>query len=149
VAGWGAFAASAPSLATAGRRLLDATGIAFLATVRRDGAPRLHPIVPIFSGDGLYVAVNSLSPKRHDLRRDNRYALHASLGPDDEEFALNGMTSEVSDPATREMIIAAASFTVHDADALFELRVARCLHTVWERVGQPDTQPVRQRWPHE
>lgn len=128
--GWGEFAASAPSLATAGRRLLDATGIAFLATDRRDDAPRLHPIV---SGDGLYVAFNSISPKRHDLRRDNRYALHASLGPD-EEFALNGTTSEVSDPATREMIIA-ASFAVHDADAQFELRVARCLHTVWSELG--------------
>jgi hypothetical protein len=133
VAGWGEFTASAPSLATAGRRLLDATGIAFLATVRRDGAPRLHPIVPIISGDGLYVAFNSISPKRHDLRRDDRYALHASLGPD-EEFALNATTSEVSDPATREMIIA-ASFAVHDADALFELRVARCLHTVWSELG--------------
>ena len=147
MARWGEFEAAAPTLATAGRRLFAATEIAFLATNRRDGAPRLHPVIPVFAGDGMFVAVSATSPKRHDLRRDNRYALHASLGPDDEEFALDGTAIEITDPGTRAVVVAAASHAIHDADALFELRVARCLHTVWERVGMPETRPIRQRWP--
>jgi hypothetical protein len=27
------------------------------------------------------------------------------------------------------------------------LQVTRCLHTVWEHAGRPDTRPIRQRWP--
>ncbi len=147
MARWVEFEAAAPTLAVAGRRLFDATGIAFLATIRSDGAPRLHPIVPVFAGDGLFVAVGATSPKRHDLRRDNRYALHASLGPDDEEIALDGIAAEIVDSTTRGAVVDAAGHTIRPADVVFELHVTRCVHTVWERVGQPDTRPIRQRWP--
>ena len=42
---WKEFAADEPDLADVGRPLLFQfkVGLAFLATVRRDGAPRLHP----------------------------------------------------------------------------------------------------------
>ncbi|MGH9175000.1 MAG: pyridoxamine 5'-phosphate oxidase family protein [Vicinamibacterales bacterium] len=146
MANWSAFEADAPDLAGAGRRLIDATGIVFLATVRRDGAPRLHPIVPIFAGEGIYVAIPASSPKRRDLLRVGRYALHASLGPDDEEFALTGVAVPVTDAAIREAIVAAAQHTIHATDSLFEFQISRCLHTIWERVGQPDTRPIRRRW---
>ena len=49
--------------------------MAFLATVRRDGAPRLHPVCPVLSSDRLFVLITPTSPKRHDLLRDGRYAL--------------------------------------------------------------------------
>jgi len=62
-ASWERFATTAPALASAGRRLMDATGIAFLATLRRDGSPRLHPIVPIFTSERLCVFINPASPK--------------------------------------------------------------------------------------
>lgn len=50
---WREFAAAAPDLAEAGRALLTqfGVGLAFLATVRRDGAPRLHPVCPVLSGE--------------------------------------------------------------------------------------------------
>ena len=43
---WKDFAASAPTLAQTSAALLNqfGVGLAFLATVRRDGAPRLHPV---------------------------------------------------------------------------------------------------------
>jgi hypothetical protein len=126
--------------------LFGATGIVFLASLRREGAPRLHPVVPIFAAGGLYVVIASDSPKRHDLRRDNRYALHASLGPDDEEFALDGTAHEVTEPADRAAVVASANHTIRPADVVFELELSRCLHTVWERVGQPDTRAIRKRW---
>ncbi|HUG15658.1 MAG TPA: pyridoxamine 5'-phosphate oxidase family protein [Thermomicrobiales bacterium] len=143
---WGSFESSARPLAAAGHRLMHATGIAFLATVRRDGSPRLHPVVPIFAGDGLYVFVSHASPKRHDLTRDGRFALHASLGPDDEEFVITGFVARVDDADQRARVQSAAAHAIHDGDILFEFRIERCLHTVWERVGQPDTNPLRTRW---
>src|SRR5205814_2633966 len=48
-------------------------GLAFLATVRTDGAPRVHPVCPVISDAGLHVLIVA-GPKRQDLRRDGRYA---------------------------------------------------------------------------
>ena len=79
---WKEFAAAEPDLAETGRSLLFQfkVGLAFLATVRRDGAPRLHPVSPRFASGRLFVAVEHGSPKRFDLRRTGRYALHALPG---------------------------------------------------------------------
>src|SRR5919197_2898961 len=68
---WKEFAASEPDPADIGRALLFQfkVGLAFLATVRRDGAPRLHPVCPVLSDDRLFVLIAPTSPKRHEGRR--------------------------------------------------------------------------------
>jgi hypothetical protein len=75
-------------------------GLGFLATVREDGGPRLHPVCPVIAVEGLYMFVVP-SPKRADLRRDGRYALH-SYPPEevDDEFFVTGRAAEVRDPAS-------------------------------------------------
>lgn len=75
---WREFAAADPRLADSIRALLHqyGRGMAYLATVRADGGPRVHPVCPIVTGEGLYCFVIA-SPKRDDLQRDGRYALHA------------------------------------------------------------------------
>jgi Pyridoxamine 5'-phosphate oxidase len=75
MATWNAFAESAPELAELGLKLLNQFGAAFLATVRKDGSPRLHPVVPIVTQRRLFVFCGG--PKVYDLRRDGRYSLHA------------------------------------------------------------------------
>jgi hypothetical protein len=144
---WPAFAGLAPELAAAGARLLDDDHLAYLATTRRSGSPRLHPISPIRTERGLYVAVNERSPKRWDLARDGRYALHAPLGESDEEFVITGSARRIHDEVTRREITAAAGHTVHPEDWLFEFLIGRCLHGYWVDVGQPGTYPVYQQWP--
>jgi hypothetical protein len=74
---FGDFAESDPQLAASLRALLHqyGRGMAYLATVRPDGGPRVHPVSPIVTDDGLYCFVID-SPKRRDLHRDGRYALH-------------------------------------------------------------------------
>lgn len=74
---WREFAAADPLLAASIRALLHqyGRGMAYLATVRADGGPRVHPVCPIVTDDGLYCFVIA-SPKRGDLNRDGRYALH-------------------------------------------------------------------------
>jgi len=74
---WLEFAAEAPTLATEARKDLYEVGIGlgFLATVRPDGAPRVHPVCPIVRHAGLFILVVT-GPKQNDLRSDGRYALH-------------------------------------------------------------------------
>src|SRR5438093_12551441 len=89
---WKDFAAAAPALAEAGRSLLNqfGVGLAFLATVRQDGAPRLHPVCPVLANDRLFVLITPASPKLHDLQRDGRYALQTfpQPKPGSDEFYL-------------------------------------------------------------
>jgi hypothetical protein len=98
---WTEFQRVRPDLAEAGRRLLYqfGVGLAFLATVRADGSPRLHPMCPLVTDDAL-VGFLQPSPKRGDLHRDGRYALHA-FPPDDNEdaFYLSGRAVLVDDPS--------------------------------------------------
>src|ERR1041384_6637477 len=76
---WSTFEQQAPDLAAVVReRLLDRR-IAYLATTARDGRPRVHPVSPIITADGLYLFMEPTSPKGHDLRRDGRFALHAPV----------------------------------------------------------------------
>jgi hypothetical protein len=134
-------------MAAAGRALLyqHGVGLGYLATVRRDGAPRLHPVCPILSGDGLYLFLGP-SPKTHDLRRDPRYALHAFPNPErDDEFYLSGATKVIVDPDVRSTVQAAYHAPVIDHDVLFELLFDRALLAEYKARG--DWPPRYTIWP--
>jgi len=52
----------------------------YLATLRPDGWPRVHPVGPLWPRDGsLVVPMYPTSPKGHDLRRDGWFALHGGV----------------------------------------------------------------------
>jgi hypothetical protein len=97
MASWSDFVAADPSLAAGVRALLQqyGPGMAYLATVRADGSPRVHPVSPVITDEGLYCFIVS-SPKRRDLDRDGRYALH-SYPPEenDDEAYLTGRAIRV------------------------------------------------------
>ncbi len=80
---WEAFAAAEPRAAEVARNQIRFVGIGlgYLATVRKDGAPRIHPFCPTFSGDRLYGLILGESPKCQDLLRNQRCAVHACLFP--------------------------------------------------------------------
>jgi hypothetical protein len=100
MASWGDFAAAEPTLASAIRTLVCqyGSGLAYLATVRADGGPRVHPVAPVITDEGLFCFIID-SPKRRDLDRDGRYALHA-FPPEmsDDEAYLAGRVRPVTDP---------------------------------------------------
>jgi len=75
---WTEFARQQPALAAAGHGQIyqHGLGLGFLATVRRDGGPRVHPVCPVISSAGLHVLILP-GPKLGDLRRDGRYSLHS------------------------------------------------------------------------
>ena len=78
MASWSEFAADEPRLADGIRVLLQqyGPGFGYLATVRADGGPRVHPVSPVITAEGLFCFIID-SPKRRDLERDGRYALHS------------------------------------------------------------------------
>ena len=147
---WQGFAAAAPELAELGRGLLTqfGVGLAFLATVRRDGAPRVHPVCPVLSGEGLFVLITPESPKRNDLLRDGRYALQTFPQPKagSDEFYTSGRARAVKDTATRAAILRDAKHMADAAEIAFELMLDRVMHTRWEHVLTPQMRPVQQRW---
>jgi hypothetical protein len=147
---WDDFAATAPAMAASGRALLYqyGPGLAFLATVRRDGGPRLHPVCPVVVDGGLYVFVGNQTPKVHDLRRDGRYALHTFPPQDvDDEFYVTGRARVTEDdPALRQHVLDVylAQGTTTQNDTLFELLVERALHAEYE--GRPSWPPTYTTW---
>jgi hypothetical protein len=101
MASWSEFAADEPRLADEIRLLMQqyGPGFGYLATVRADGGPRVHPVSPVITDEGLFCFVID-SPKRRDLERDGRYALH-SFPPEesDDEAYVAGRARPVTDQA--------------------------------------------------
>jgi hypothetical protein len=142
---------AAPDLAAAARRLLvgaDGVAIGFLATVTAGGRPHLGPVCPVFCGDDLFVVAAAKTPKVSDLRTNGAFVLHAFLGANDAELQLAGTAEEVEASDARAAVHEAIPFASFDrSDPIFRLRIERALRVYWERVGEPDTRPVRRRWP--
>jgi hypothetical protein len=146
---WGEFAEAAPQMATAGRDLLYqfGPGLAFLATVRSDGGPRLHPVCPVVVDNGLYVFVGNQTPKVADLQRDGRYALHTFPPVHvDDEFYVTGTVRVVDDPALRQHVLDVylAQGTTTQNDTLFELLFDHAMHAKYE--GRPSWSPAYTHW---
>jgi hypothetical protein len=138
---WTEFERQQPVLADAGRRQLyqHGIGLAFLATSRPDGGPRVHPVCPVISDAGLHLLIVA-GPKRQDLRRDGRYALHSETCPpprQDDGFALAGRAREVTDAAVQRVVRArvlterdGSVWPGFDSEVIFELGIERVLLTL-------------------
>lgn len=130
MASWGDFEARAPALAAFGARRLTAAA-AYLATLRPDRTPRVHPVSPIVGGGRLFVFMEPTSPKARDLRQRERYALHNGV-PDTfgtgGEFFVAGSAHELEDAQLRRVASEAAPYRPEDRYVLFELLIAeaRC-----------------------
>ena len=147
---WKEFAAAEPEMAEVGRALLFqfGVGLAFLATVRGDGGPRLHPVCPVLSGDRLFVLITPGSPKRQDLVRDGRFALQSfpQPKPGSDEFYLTGKAERIDDQAVRAELLRDAKHMAAASESAFELRIDRAMHTRWEHVLTPRMRPVQRKW---
>jgi Pyridoxamine 5'-phosphate oxidase len=98
---WTEFEAAAPALAERVRSRLDAHVHKTLATVRRDGAPRISGTETAFAEGDLWIGSMWRARKALDLQRDPRFALHS--GSDDPpgwngDAKLAGVVEEITDP---------------------------------------------------
>jgi hypothetical protein len=170
VASWAQFEAEAPELAEVAARLwpgvvalhrgadvpwgVPCFAVSYLATVRRDGGPRLHPFCPILAGGRLFAAIPRSSPKGWDLRREPRCVIHALPGPEDDEFCVRATACEVTcDRSARAMVHAVVvtsgvggMIESVSRDPVFEFDLLQVDVARWLDIGQPGTCAVRQQW---
>jgi hypothetical protein len=97
---WADFDAAAPALAAKVRARFDASGLSLMATVRRDGSPRISPVEAFFDGTDVWLGMMHGSLKARDLLRDPRVALHSATADKDVtegDAKLAGRAIEVTD----------------------------------------------------
>lgn len=94
-----------PRLASVGRRRLIEPGVLLVATIRRDGTPRLSPVEPFVMDGALLLSMMWGSRKAADLLRDPRVLLHSIVtGRDgaDGEFKVRGRAFVEDDPILQQ-----------------------------------------------
>lgn len=130
----------APEVATPIRERLEATGIGLVATVRRDGSPRISPFEVSVVDGSLYVGSMPGAAKARDLDRDPRAALLTPVADKDDlggEGKLFLHVRRLDDPAERAAVTAGVlEGTEMDEDdlgdsPLYELRITGA---AWQRV---------------
>lgn len=119
--------------------------VPLFATTIKDGSPRLHPVFP-FIGEGCFFLFNDRkSPKRRDLLRIGRFALHGSVFESNSlsvEFLSTGVATYIDDPGIREIAMRLAGHDVPDQFALFGFSVERVIATEYDE----ERTPKHRRW---
>ena len=135
-----------PDLAAFGAERLNGK-VAYLATVRKSGAPRLHPMTPIIGHGHLFVFMEPTSPKGHDLQRDGRYAIHGAVSDNSGvsgEFSVTGKARLIESAQLRALAVDLASYSPADRYVLFEFDIESAASTIYA-----DDQAVRRFWKRE
>jgi Pyridoxamine 5'-phosphate oxidase len=143
---WALVEQEAPSLAETALRYLLARTHLTLATLRKDGSPRISGIELRHADGELWLGMMGGSVKAADLRRDPRFALHS--GSDDPpawtgDAKIAGRAEEIGDRAVVRGVLGAD----HEGSSaeLFRLDV---LEVVVVRLGDPPEHLVVESWHH-
>ena len=109
MASWSEIEAEAPELSALARSFFDAYVHKTLATLRRDGSPRISGSEVIFADGELWLGSMWRSRKALDLQRDPRFALHSG-SPDPDagwhgDAKLAGRVEEITDEERKEQIL--------------------------------------------
>ncbi|MCX4968734.1 pyridoxamine 5'-phosphate oxidase family protein [Streptomyces sp. NBC_00654] len=101
---WADFATEAPDYADIVRKRFQQYKHHVLATLRKDGSPRVTGLEAEFRLGELWLGMMPGSRKALDLLRDPRFALQANPGPDaemnDGDVRVAGRAVAVTDPGT-------------------------------------------------
>jgi len=87
MATWSEFETAAPELAERVRASLKAHTHLTIATLRRDGSPRISGTEVQFADGELWIGSMANALKAKDLQRDPRFALHSGSQEPDEGLA--------------------------------------------------------------
>ena len=149
MARWDEIVKETPDFAARVREIFDRHRHKTIATLRRDGAPRISGIEVSFNGGDLWLGGMFRSVKCLDLLRDPRFALHsASVDPPvddpagwsgDAKFA--GLALEVTDPE-----VIARALGGEGPPGPMHLFRADLREVVLTRVGEPADHLVIEAW---
>jgi hypothetical protein len=102
---WAEVTGAAPELAAKVQARFEAHGLALLATLRKDGGPRIAAVETLFGEGELWLGMMPKSLKAKDLLRDPRLALHSATtdkNVTNGDAKLSGAAVHVEDEPTFE-----------------------------------------------
>ena len=140
---WSSLEQEDVTLAAFGQERLDGR-VAYLATLRKDGRPRAHPVTPVMGAGRLFIFLEPSSPRTQDLLDHPDFCLHCAMNDSSGssgEFQITGMAVKIADPDIRALAESVSSFRPSVKSLLFELLVTEALSTAW-----PGGKPKRRRW---
>ena len=140
---WSILESQAPEIAEFSKVRLHGN-VAYLATVRKDCAPRVHPFTPIIGKGHFFVFMEPTSPKGNDLRHDARYAVHCSVtdnSGESGEVVITGKAGFIEDAELRALAVKLCPYKPAERYILFEFDVESVTTTEY-----PDGSPVRKHW---
>jgi hypothetical protein len=153
MASWNEVQAAEPDFAKRVEALFGAGRHKTLATLRRDGAPRISGIEATFAAGELWLGMMPRSRKEQDLRRDPRMALHSpSLDPPDDPTAwggdakVSGRAIEETGDEQRRAFRRAQGGDGQDPPGEFELFRVEIDEVVRTSVGDPADHLVIELW---
>ena len=97
---WQEFKKLEPELASLGEERFQRSGFALLATLRKNGWPRISPVELLFFEGNIHLGMMWRSRKALDLRRDSKWALHNPVSNRDGtegDFKVYGRAKEIFD----------------------------------------------------
>ena len=112
---WSQIEPAQPRLAELGQQRLIEPGVVLVATIRRDGTPRLSPVEPLVMDGSLWLSMMWQSTKAADLLRDPRVLLHSVITSRDGtegEFKIRGTARAEHDPAVQRRYADTAGTTL-------------------------------------
>ncbi len=144
MATWDEVAAAAPELAERARAFLDAHVHKTLATVRRDGGPRISGTEIAFAEGELWFGGMWRAMKALDLQRDGRFAIHSGSADPPEwkgDAKLAGRVEEIDDPDRKARVVGSSA-----PPGPFHLFRADITELVVVRLGEPADHIVIEAW---
>ena len=100
--------------------------VMYLATIKPDGYPRVHPFTPFIGSGRLFAFMYSTSPKGKDLQRNGKYSMHslvADMNGTNGEFQITGNAFLCSDPASLKAATEACPYKTQGQYILFEFKI--------------------------
>lgn len=141
---WQGFADEAGELAVAVQARFEATKHHVLATLRRNGSPRVSGTEVDFNGSELTLGSMWGAVKARDLQRDGRFALHANPGDGSMEGGdakVSGQAVEIVDP--QELRAYVGEQQARQPFHLFRLELAEAVLT---SIGEDGEHLVIRTW---
>jgi hypothetical protein len=137
---------AAPEIAEPGKARLQETRVALLATLRRDGSPRISPVEPFFAERQLLFGAMAWTLKVQDLERDPRCTFHSAVtGPNagEGELKLYGRAIEAGDDLRAACRDAWWTEEPHEAARVFTLTIEEAAFVTW---GYESGEMTLRRW---
>ncbi|MBJ7602575.1 MAG: pyridoxamine 5'-phosphate oxidase [Candidatus Dormibacteraeota bacterium] len=135
-----------PELASAAGELFRVHKHHVLATLRRNGSPRLSGQEVGFSDGELWFGVMGGALRARDLQRDGRFELHTSSTDPPNwtgDAKLAGLAEEITDPEEVRRAMSAQEQVPPGSVHLFRCRLAEVVLT---RLGEPADHLVLESW---